>query len=181
MMRGAYERARAKREAAESLPRRERKRKLPEARSWESLQRNAVERAGREARAAELPGEQARNAHALARQALAERGDHELLALRLKPPTYITKELGERPSDPSQAKAWDHGAQAVESYRREHGVTDTKSALGKRPPTLEQGRVAHDAAQRRLLEAQRRLNLQQQLKRTTERGIGIERGFGISM
>jgi hypothetical protein len=88
---------------------------------------------------------------------VAERRQLAITAARLSPPTYITKELGERPSDPTKRKAWDRGVAGIETYRQEHGVKDPNRALGG-----EGGRVAQQAALRRLQETQRVLGLGQQ-------------------
>ena len=64
---------------------------------------------------------------------LAERGRLELLALRISPPAYILKELGERPKDPDKRAAWDRGAEGIEGYRKQPGIGGRDSALGRRP------------------------------------------------
>jgi hypothetical protein len=68
----------------------------------------------------------------------------------------------------------------IESYRLEHGVKDKASALGHEPQGASRS-AAREAAQRRLLETQRRLGLERQLAQSREMGRSIERGFGISM
>lgn len=134
-----------------------------------------------EAKAQEIehPGHEARREHAIARQVRIEREAQEVLATRLRPPPYISKELGQRPADPSKAKEWDRGALSIERYRREYGVTDRSSALSKQPQTGFQ-RAAHEAAERRLRQAQQRLRLHQQLKRSMERVRETSRGLGLS-
>ena len=76
------------------------------------------------------PSEEARRERGIVRQVLAERAEPAILAARLDPPSYLVKELGERPSDPEKAKAWDKGVRAIESYRNEHGIKDKDNALG---------------------------------------------------
>ena len=62
----------------------------------------------------ELPRTGARRDAQTVSQLLAEREAKELLAARLAPPPYISKELGERPTDPRKAKEWDRAVQGVE-------------------------------------------------------------------
>jgi uncharacterized protein involved in exopolysaccharide biosynthesis len=70
----------------------------------------------------------------------------------------------------------------IESYRLEHGVTDKRHALGHEPQGASRS-AAREAAQRRLLETQRRLSLERQLAQSRDMGRSIELGggFGISM
>lgn len=171
----AFEKARSRREAVEGMGRRERKRELPFARSQEEMYRHNAEEALERVRAVEPPTNAARRAHNIARGELAERDARELLAIRLSTPAYLTRELGERPSDPRLARAWDRGVTAIQGYRREREITDPTSALGERPKAGID-RAAQETAQRRVLEAQRRLGLEQQLERM--QSIERDMGFG---
>ena len=63
-------------------------------------------------------------------QVLAERRQLAITAARITPPAYITKELGERPSDPAKREAWDRGVAQIEGYRQENGITDPSQAFG---------------------------------------------------
>jgi hypothetical protein len=109
---------------------------------------------------------------------LAERQRAELAALRISPPAYIVKELGERPGDLRKRSTWDRAAQGIEGYRKENGVRDRDSALGPRPDRGAE-RAQWEAQQRRLRESQRRLGLEQarsrDLKRGAQRSLGIGR------
>jgi len=111
---------------------------------------------------------------------LDARSAQALTAARIEPPSYIVKELGERPADPIKARAWDHGVQGVERYRLEHGVRDKGDAFGREPQDA-LARATREVAQRRLVETQRRLGLEQQLTRTREltRSIGRDLGIGL--
>ncbi len=176
-----HEEAIARLEAAKRLGRKERKRELPNAQAREGSRRAGYELALREQHKVEPPTYDARREQAIARQVLAEREERVMTAMRTSPPPYIAKELGERPTDPTKARAWDRGVEGIERYRQENGVTDRQSALGREPQSALQ-RAAREAAQRRLLEAQRRLGREQQLAKSRERVRSIERGgFGISM
>jgi conjugative relaxase-like TrwC/TraI family protein len=104
---------------------------------------------------------------------LAERKRSELVALRISPPDYIVKELGERPSDPKTRGAWDRGAEGIEGYRKQHGIKDRDSALGRRPDRGPE-RAQWDAQQRQLRESQRRLGREQARSKEVQRGVGIE-------
>jgi hypothetical protein len=58
----------------------------------------------------------ARRELAAAEQTLDERLRAAVIAVRLVLPAYITKELGERPSDPEKAKVWDKGVGDIETF-----------------------------------------------------------------
>lgn len=170
----AFENARSQREAVEGMGRRERKREIPFARSQEDMYRHNAEQVLERVRAVEPPTNAARRAHNIACGELAERDARELLAIRLSTPSYVTRELGERPSDPHMARTWDRGVTAIQGYRRGREITDVTSALGERPKAGID-RAAQETAQRRVREVQRRLGLQQQLERTQS----LERDTGI--
>jgi conjugative relaxase-like TrwC/TraI family protein len=136
-----------------------------------ALQRIEAARVERE----QLPevGHEARAKMAVAEHVLAERERAAATAARLSPPDYIKRELGERPSDPTKARAWDKAVRGIEGYRIRNGVRDRDNALGPKPKNR-----AKEAEQRRVRErlqrAQRELKLKQ---RTLERskGLGIGR------
>jgi conjugative relaxase-like TrwC/TraI family protein len=120
----------------------------------------------------QLPGigHDARAKAAVAEHVLAERERAAATAARLSPPAYIKSELGERPSDPTKAAAWDRAVRGIESYRTKNGVVDRHSALGPKPKDR-----AAEARQRqvreRLQRAQRQLGLKKQ--RTAERSMRL--------
>jgi hypothetical protein len=60
---------------------------------------------------------------------LAAREQLTRTATRIAPPPYVVAELGQRPTDPAEAKAWDRGLTVIETYRGD-GVTDRASAFG---------------------------------------------------
>jgi len=93
-----------------------------------ALERLAAARAERE----QLPevGHEARAKMAVAEHVLAERERAAATAARLSPPDYIKRELGERPSDPTKARAWDMAVRGVEGYRVRNGVGDRDTRLG---------------------------------------------------
>jgi|GEM_PF-1885554 len=127
-----------------------------------------------EARLAELPaaGDSARRDLAVADRVLAERQQMAGVGSRLDPPTYITKELGERPSDPHKRELWDRGVTEIEGYRQRSGVSDPDKALGdKAKHGFERARQA--AARQRLERIQRRLGRERQLSRSLERGMSL--------
>jgi conjugative relaxase-like TrwC/TraI family protein len=159
------------------LPRRQRRPEL------ESLQ----ERADRHSEAADrleaqqrglAPVEHGARAEAAAIDyLLAERQRAELAALRISPPAYVVKELGERPSDLPKRSTWDRAAQGIEGYRKENGVRGRDSALGARPDRGAK-RAQWEAQQRRLRESQRRLGLEQARSRDLQRGAQRSLGIG---
>jgi hypothetical protein len=130
----------------------------------------AAARAERE----QLPevGHKARAKMAVAEHILAERERLAATAARLSPPDYIKRELGERPSDPAKARAWDRAVRGIEGYRTRNGVRDKHSALGAKPKDhaaqAEQRRVRE-----RLQRAQRQLGLKRQLQRAARRSLGL--------
>jgi hypothetical protein len=174
--REGYERAVAEREAAEGLPWRERREELPVAQAREQGLAESLSKSTEKLQSMEPPTDSARREQAIAERLLTERTEQALAAARIKPPSYVKKELGERPSDPTKAKAWDRGVRGIEGYRRKYGVTDKNSALGKKAKGASQ-RAARARAQRRVQEAQRRLGRVQQLGRSRDTG----RGFGIGL
>jgi conjugative relaxase-like TrwC/TraI family protein len=173
-----YERAVANREAVEALGWRERRQKLPYARESEELLHDRLDENVAKLERMEPPGSALRRERTIADQLLSEREEQMLTAIRLSPPSYVTKELGERPSDPAKGKAWDRGVKEIEGYRREHGVTDKRRAFGREPESISQ-RAAREAAQRRLRETQLRLGRERQLAQERKRVRSIERGFSI--
>jgi conjugative relaxase-like TrwC/TraI family protein len=167
-------------EAVEDLGWRARRQRLPVA---EERERMLGERLGEEkARLSELapPSTEVRREHEIAGQVLAEREEKMLLATRLSPPAYVVKELGERPAEPTKAKAWDRGVREVESYRNQRGVTDKDSALGQRPTDWLE-RASHDHAQDRIREAQRRLDRVQQAERSMQRSREMSHGHDLGI
>ncbi len=172
------ERAVAKCEAVEALGRRERREQLPLAQASEERWGKALIERTAALEQMEPPTKEARRERELAEQLLAQRSAQALAAARIEPPSYIVKELGERPTEPTKARAWDQGVREIEGYRNEHGVTDTGHAFGREPKGAE--RAGREAAQRRLAEVQRRLGLEQQLA-LREQTRNIERDFGIGL
>ena len=178
--RAQVERASAYREAVEALGWRERRQKLPYVTESEQLssERLAEERA--KLAQMEPPTTEVRREAEIVTQLLDARSAQALTAARIEPPSYIVKVLGERPTDPAEARAWDRGVQGVERYRLEHGVRDKSNAFGHEPQDA-LARTTREAALRRLAEVQRTLNLEHQLDRAREITRSIERGFDISM
>jgi conjugative relaxase-like TrwC/TraI family protein len=136
-----------------------------------ALERLVAARAERE----RLPevGHEARAKMAVAEHVLTERERAAATAARISPPDYIKRELGERPSDPTKARAWDRAVRGIEGYRVRNGVRDRDNALGPKPKDR-----AAQAEQRRVRErlqrAQRELGLKKRrsAERTMRLGIG---------
>lgn len=168
------ERAVAKCEAVEALGRRERREQLPDALTREEMWGEAVKKRAAALERIEPPTTEVRRERELAEQLLAQRSAQALAAARIEPPAYIVKELGERPVDPTKARAWDQGAREIEGYRLEHGVADTTKAFGPKPPDPG-GRLEQKHAMRRLADHQRRLELEHRLE-IRERGIELDIG-----
>jgi hypothetical protein len=164
------------RESAQELNRRFRKDELAhiDGEEAKSLQRLSGLKA--EAREFPVPSGSARCELAIADHVLAERRQLAITAAGVAPPPYITKELGERPSDPVKRKAWEHGVEGIETYRQQFGVKDRGRAFGSEPRRAAE-RAAREAQLRRLREMQRKLGRQAGIARTREmrRGLGIAR------
>jgi conjugative relaxase-like TrwC/TraI family protein len=121
--------------------------------------------------------EEARRELAAVEEAIAAREQLTRTAARIAPPPYIAAELGQRPTNPAEAKAWDRGLSVIETYRRDNGVTDRVSAFG---PAAKGG--AAKARQRTAMERTERV--QRQLRdvrvRQRVRERAAERSFGIT-
>ncbi|HEU4906054.1 MAG TPA: hypothetical protein VFT19_08070 [Solirubrobacterales bacterium] len=100
---------------------------------------------------------------------LAERRELAVTATRIVPPAYITKELGERLSDPEKRRSWEAGVRTIEGYRQEHGVKDRDHALGQ--DTSRSAERAREQA--RLRQSQRELG---RLKRRADARHGLLAG-----
>jgi hypothetical protein len=176
-LRGQVEQATADLEAAEALGRRERREKLSYARTREAMFKEKLAKEAARFEQMEPPSSEARREREIADQLLATRSAQALTAARIEPPAYIVKELGQRPTEPARAKAWDRGVQGVERYRLENGVKDTRNAFGREPHDAV-ARAVREAARRRVAETQRRLGLEQ-LAKSKQRARSIERGLRI--
>src|SRR6476659_7657061 len=163
------------REAAQALPRRERRDELARIDSWEARSRRETARL--EAELADMPitGDAARRELAVADQGLARRRELAIIAARISPPAYIKAELGERPRDPAKRKAWDRGVSQIERYRQERSVTDPNRALGQEAKRGVE-RARQEATWRRIREAQRALGLGQHAARARQLGRGLSIG-----
>lgn len=160
----------------EAAPRRERKRELPGALEREASAHEELQARLARARQLEPITDTASREKALVGQVLAERRELAMTAARLSPPLYITKELGERPSDPATRKAWEHGVEGIERYRQEHGITNRMRALGPEPRReRESERIAHRLAERRLRERQAQLGREARRAREIGRSLGLGR------
>lgn len=164
----------AEREAAEALPRRERREELSRVDSLEAHSRNQLTRLEDQVAEMSVPGDAARRELAVADRVLAERRQLAITAAGIAPPPYITNELGERPSDPTKRAVWDRGVSEIERYRQLHGIQDPSRALGRQ---RERERETQRAMQRRLNEIQGVLGLGQHASRERDpgRGLGIGR------
>lgn len=170
----------AEREAIPEPPRWERRADRAERerreRDLDRRERHAREEAERlRAEARELPDvrHQARAEAAVIESLLADRERLAATAARLSPPDYITRELGERPSDPAKAAEWDKAVRGIEGYRLKNGVVDRDSALGPEPKHGS-GYERRDA-QESIERAQRALGRYQE--HAAERSVGMDIGL----
>lgn len=109
-------------------------------------------------------------------RALAGRRRLAVTAARLAPPSYITAELGGRPSDPARAKSWERGVELIEGYRQEHGISDKDRALGAEPRDGFE-RAGHERQQNRLRETRRELGHEH----VHDHAIELGHSLGIGM
>ena len=160
------------------LPRRQRRSELERLQAQADRSSEAADRLEAQQRGLGPVEHRARAEAAVIDYLLAERQRAELAALRISPPTYIVKELGERPGDLRKRSTWDRAAQGIESYRKENRVRDRdKNALGARPDRGPK-RAQWEAQQRRLRESQRRLGREQAHGREAQRGAQRSLGIG---
>jgi conjugative relaxase-like TrwC/TraI family protein len=150
-------------EAIEALGRRERREQLPLAQANEERWGKAVTERTAALEQMEPSGIEARRERELAEQLLGQRAAQALPAARIEPPSYIVKELGERPAEPAKARVWDQGVREIEGYRLEHGVTDAARVFGPKPPDPGERLERRDAT-RKLADHQRRLELEHRLE-----------------
>jgi conjugative relaxase-like TrwC/TraI family protein len=163
------------REAAEAAPRKVRREALPEAEAREADTRERIEELRAELREMPPVRHEARAELANADLVLAERRQAAITAAKLSPPHYITKELGERPSDPEKLKTWDKGVSEIERYRQDHGIKDPDHALGR-----ERGHEhdwSRDQARQRLQQRQAELQRAQSRSMSREAGHSMEIGL----
>ncbi|HYC81455.1 MAG TPA: AAA family ATPase [Solirubrobacterales bacterium] len=129
-----------------------------------------------EADIATLPAAEhsARAERAVAEHLIEERLGQRLGAVRVDPPDYLVKELGERPSDPARRQTWDRAVAAIEGYRAEHGIGDRGSTLGPRPEER-LAQLEHQRVTKSLHRAQRSLGLERAPAPERTLNLGIER------
>ena len=163
------------REAAQTLPRRQRREELARIDSWEGRSRRETARLESELADMPVAGTAARGELAVADQVLAQRRELAIIAARISPPAYVKSELGERPTNPAKRKAWDRGVSQIERYRQKHGISDPTKALGREAKRGAE-RARQQATMRRLQEAQRALGLGQHAARARQLGRGLSIG-----
>jgi hypothetical protein len=117
---------------------------------------------------------EARRERELAEQLLSQHAAQTLADARIEPPSYVVQDLGERPTEPAKARAWDQAVRDIERYRLEHGVSDTTKAFGPKPLEPDE-RMANKEARRSLADHQPRLELSHRLE-IRERGIEMNIG-----
>ena len=95
-------------------------------------------------------------------------------AERLDPSPLIREALGERPSDPIAAAAWNEGVEAIYTHRQRYDVRSREGGpLGAQPRGGAE-RASWQQAQRRLERARTTLEQDRAQARVDEQGIGIE-------
>jgi hypothetical protein len=163
----------AQREWAKGLPRKLRRQERARIERTQQRTERLLTRMEAELRQMTPISHRARKELAAVEGVLDERLQAALLAARLAAPTYITKELGERPRNPAKQKVWDRGVAAIEGYRQRNGITDPSRALGRKRAR----EIEKRAALRRIQEAKQVLGLGQHVarERTLGRGMGIAR------
>jgi conjugative relaxase-like TrwC/TraI family protein len=165
--RAELERAANRRERAEELPGREGAEAMARIEADQARALARLAEAEAEVAALGAPSQVANRQLSTIEAVIAERDQAAALAARLDTPSYVTDQLGERPTDPRLASIWDKGVGEIERYRTEHGITDQEHALGPKPVGEH---TARRSAERRIRERQARLG------REAGRAKGISRG-----
>jgi hypothetical protein len=93
------------------------------------------------------------------------------------PPRYLTRALGERPTEAKQRAAWDSAVREVETYRAKHSIRDQHTALGRQPGYGPQ-RSEFDRAADRIDRARRATGHARDFHAIARHRPGAERGFG---
>ncbi|MEZ4588708.1 MAG: MobF family relaxase [Gemmatimonadales bacterium] len=93
---------------------------------------------------------------------------------RLDPSPLIREALGERPSDPVRAAAWNEGVDAIYSYRQRHNVRSHEHGPLGPEPREGPRRDAWRQTQRRLEQVRGVLERGRAQDRSTELDVGIE-------
>jgi conjugative relaxase-like TrwC/TraI family protein len=170
------ERYDAQREWAQELKRRFRKDELARIDRDEAKSQERLAGFEAEARGLPVPSGSSRRELAVVDRVLAERRELAITAARISPPTYIAKELGQRPADPSKCRHWDRGVADIEQYRQRYGVKDRSRAFGPESKRSAE-RARQEQARRQLLETQRVLGLgrHKAKARALRRGLGLFR------
>ncbi|HXV05909.1 MAG TPA: MobF family relaxase [Solirubrobacterales bacterium] len=175
-VRGGFESSVAERERIEGMRRRERRELLPQAQRQEESWRISLARAEQDKRELDPPRDVATREAGAIEAVLAGRRQLALTAARISPPAYVTKELGERPTEPELRWDWDRGVEKIERYRQEHDVRDKEHAFGKSEPKDRIQRIGREVAQEELRRTQRQLGLDRGTERSHD--VGQERGGG---
>ncbi|HZK15136.1 MAG TPA: hypothetical protein VFC52_00915, partial [Solirubrobacterales bacterium] len=160
----------AQRERARGFGRRDRRRELERIDRAEAGAEKTLARCEAEAR--DKPIEfRARAELEATERILAERRELAVTATRIVPPAYITKELGERPSDPEKRRGWEAGVRTIAGFRQEHGVKDPEHAFGR--DTGRSAERAREQARQRLRESQRELGRIKEAARTRDMDLSL--------
>lgn len=93
---------------------------------------------------------------------------------RLDPSPMVREELGERPSDPIRAAAWNEGVDAIYSYRQHHNVRSHEAGPLGPEPSGGRSQPAWQETQRRLVQVRAVLEGNRGAERAAEQDIGIE-------
>ena len=99
----------------------------------------------------------------------------DVLAERLldRRPTWLTDALGDRPEHDRGSETWDRAARSLASFRLDHDISDSRTALGPEPCLGDTHRHAWDQANALLGRAQRQLGHQ-----PPAREHGLDLGIG---
>jgi conjugative relaxase-like TrwC/TraI family protein len=110
---------------------------------------------------------------AVAEHLISERVAARVTAVRIDPPDYLIRELGERTDDPARRWTWDQAVAGVEAYREQHGVRDRDTALGA-SPSDSSAEGEHRQATKAVERAQRQLGLEREQARVREQTPSME-------
>ena len=99
----------------------------------------------------------------------------DMLADRLldRRPRWLIDALGDRPEHARESETWDRAARSLAAFRLDHGISDSRTALGSEPSLGDMHRHAWDQANALLGRAQRQLGHQ-----PPAREHGLDLGIG---
>lgn len=111
---------------------------------------------------------------ALIEERMTQLRRREIAVERLDPSPMIREALGERPSDPVKAAAWNEGVDAIYAYRKRYAVRSHEFGPLGQEPGNERSRSAWQQTQQRVAQVRAVLDRGRAAERSAEFDMGIE-------